>query len=120
VRVRAGELGPVGPQELRDTMNEQINPTRRLAAVFLAVGVVGMLANQWFAVDSHEVYGVILFLGPFLILLGAGGLFDPRIPWAIGKHGVAFPRSVKATAAVLALSAVAISVVLLRVYGLWE
>jgi hypothetical protein len=79
-----------------------------------------MLMNHWSASDSQSVYGVVLFFGPFLILLGAAGLVDPRIPWAIGKHGTSFPLAIKAVALFLALSAILISLWLLRFYGLWE
>ncbi len=61
-------------------------PTRKLALA-LIVGSAGMLAfNHYEAVESEEVYLAIVFIAPLMLMLGLGGLVDPRVVWAIGKY----------------------------------
>jgi hypothetical protein len=52
---------------------------------------VGLVLNH-FLIESHGVARLLLLcLGPIALFLGIGGMVDPKIFWAVGKHGQQLP-----------------------------
>ena len=92
-----------------DVAGPKWRPTRKLA-VAVAVGSAGVLAlNHYKAVESGEVYLVGVFLAPLVLMLGLGGLVDPRVLWAIGKYRHLVPPWPRRAGAVLVAAGLAMS-----------
>lgn len=92
---------------------------RWICAVLVGAAAVGLLLNHLMV----EVHGVarlmILCVGPPALFLGIGGLIEPKVFWAVGKHGRDVPMVYKVIGGVLGgLGVVVVFLLLLFVYRL--
>jgi hypothetical protein len=64
---------------------------------------------------------LILCFGPLGLMLGIGGLIEPKIMWAVGKYGKTLPGIYKISGALLVAAGVIITILLVVfVYPLGE
>lgn len=95
--------------------------TRGKALLMVLLGAGCIAGNHWLATSEGKVYFWLVFMGPLILLLGIGGLFDPRISQSIGPRGKYFPVHTKVIGGVLALCGMLISAYLaLGVYRLQD
>ena len=91
-------------------MNEE--GARRVARAFLMAGILLVVVNHLSAVRDGEVYVFALVLGPTAVLLGVGGVLNPQILLAAGKHGTHLPQRLRVLAVLLVVAGLATSTVL--------
>ncbi len=90
---------------------------RSTAALLAIVGGIASAANHAAYVWKDSFY-VVLLLGPFMMVIGLGGLIDPRVLAAIGVKGRALPLRFRVAGHLLALGGLACSAALFYwVYG---
>ena len=85
---------------------------RTTAAVLATVGAVAIAANHAAYVFDDSFYVALLVLGPFMAAIGVGGLVDPRLLAAIGRHGKDLPLRFRIAGHLLALAGLASSAAL--------
>jgi archaellum biogenesis protein FlaJ (TadC family) len=102
-------------------MSNEKPMTRGKALLIAVIGAAFLVINHWSATNEGKVYMWFVFMGPMFLLLGLGGLFEPRLAQAIGDKGRHFPAHIKFIGGILALSGLLISAYLaLGVYRLQD
>jgi hypothetical protein len=103
--------------KLEITMHNLNEQKPRLVFLLGLVGSVLMLTiNHIEVLMNREHWIAVTMFGPPFLCLSAAGVFDPRIPIAIGKHGAHLPVWMKVTATVLSLLGLAGSALLMYLY----
>jgi hypothetical protein len=85
-------------------MDEQPDPAATPRARWMAGGaaLIGVVMIAVFHELDHR-RGCLAVFGGLFAALGAGGVVDPRVLWAIGPHRRRYPRGVQIAGAVLAV-----------------
>lgn len=92
---------------------DNIPPNARfIAGGLAAASAIGLLVNHWLAESQSTVRLMILCLGPLTLLLGLGGLVEPRILWSMGKYGQHLPIQYKVIGVALGAAGVALTLIL--------
>jgi hypothetical protein len=86
----------------------------RLAPLIIAVLSGGILAaNHVFFLHQGKTILVIVLLAPMFLLLGVGGLVDPRLLWSIGPAGRELPLGIKLIGVGIAVAGLLVSAFLM-------
>ena len=92
--------------------NEPIQPGRsaprqpnKVGLLLAGIGGGVLLMNHWSAASSNKVYIWLLVLGPVLLFLGLGSLYDGRILTAAGREPASVPMPYRIAAVSLVLLA---------------
>jgi hypothetical protein len=84
-----------------------------ISAGMATAAAVGLLLNH-FLIESHGVARLMLLcLGPIALFLGIGGMVEPKILWAVGKHGHQLPLIYKVIGGALGVVGLAGTLLLL-------
>ena len=82
----------------------------RIIPLILALVAGGLLAwNHSNSMHGGEGSLAIVLFAPLFLLLGIGGLVDPRLAWAIGPRAQHFPMRIKVIGGFLAVAGLAVS-----------
>ena len=93
---------------------QQFPPHGRLvAAGVAAAGALAMLVNHFLPGTQTVGRLLLLCLGPIALFVGVGGLVEPRIMWAVGKHGRDLPVVYKVIGGALGACGLLVTVLLL-------
>lgn len=87
-------------------------PSRRPALVATTFGVIGLAYNHFGAEVEHQITFLAVVVCPVLVLMGIGGLIDPRITWSTRAEGRHYPFAVRAAGALLLILSFSVSVTL--------
>ena len=77
-----------------------------------AACLVGLAVNHFLGGGLSVARLFLLVLGPAGLLLGIGGMVEPRIVWSVGKYGQHLPVKYKVVGGALAAVGVVVSLVL--------
>lgn len=92
---------------------DSIPPYVRLAAVGLVVAsAVGMLLNHFAGEIQSTARLMLLAISPIGFFLGLGGVVEPRILWALGKHGQHLPVIYKIIGGILGVVGLVVTLLL--------
>jgi hypothetical protein len=92
---------------------------RLVAAGMAAAGAFGLVLNHFLPASQTVGRLLLLCLGPIAVLLGIGGVVEPRIVWAVGKYGRDLPVVYKIIGGALGIAGLAVTILLfLFVYRL--
>ncbi|MCA9270434.1 MAG: hypothetical protein KDA41_18255 [Planctomycetales bacterium] len=86
---------------------------RLIAAGMAAAAAVGLAANHFLEAPPSVARLLLLAFGPMALLLGAGGLIEPRIVWSLGKYGKDLPVVYKAIGGALAAAGLVVTLLLI-------
>jgi hypothetical protein len=87
-------------------------PPRVVAGLILTLGAVGLGIDEWMSAFGGEVYLIAILACPTMVLLGLGGLVDPRVLWSLGPQRRGFPVGVRVAGSALLVLGLACSVYL--------
>lgn len=85
---------------------------RGTSLITFMIGVFMLAANHYGAVVYGEQHQIGLWLGPIVLVMGLGGLIDPRILWSFHRDSGPFPAWIRRVRLVLILLAIALILVL--------
>ena len=89
---------------------------RLISLATFAVGLVCIILNHVLWQMQDSTYLALLILGPFVMMLGLGGIVDPRIAFSLGKYGTHLPWYFKLIAVVLGIVGAGLSIMLAFYY----
>lgn len=96
--------------------HETVPPHGRLmAAGLMAACALGLVANHFVGAGVSVARLFILILGPAGLLLGLGGIVEPKIVWSVGKYGQHLPVKYKIIGVALAAAGVLVTLLLVFV-----
>src|SRR5687768_5094934 len=94
----------------------EIPPYARLvAAGMAAASALGLIVNHFMAGSQSAVNLMILAIGPMGLLLGIGGIVEPKVIWALGKYGEHLPLKYKVIGGALGVAGVLVTLLLIFV-----
>lgn len=94
-------------------MNDEVPAYARPVAMGMtAAAALGLLANHFMADSQNSVSLMILALAPIALLLGIGGIVEPKVIWSLGKYGTHLPFKYKLVGGVLGVLGLVVSLVL--------
>ncbi|WP_442509756.1 hypothetical protein SH528x_001348 [Novipirellula sp. SH528] len=99
---------------MNNESSQPLPPNGRLiSAGMAAAAAIGMLINHYTIGSQNVGRLMILCLGPIAFFLGLGGIFEPKIVWAVGKYGKHLPVIYKLIGGTLGALGVAVTLLLL-------
>jgi hypothetical protein len=85
---------------------------RAVSAGLFTAGGLALAVNHFLTGPPTVARLLLLLFGPVGLFLGAGGLAEPKVVWAVGKYGKDLPGVYKLIGGALAVAGVATTILL--------